>query len=349
MLIYSIINTVNGKRYIGQTTQTKEKRWTRHRTELNTRSHGNLHLTRAWHKYGKAAFKFEVIEDNISTLAELNEKEKRYIASYNTMNEAMGYNKQSGGDNGYSTHWETRNKQRKSHQQIPTKKVYIGRFQAPDGTIVTEFGEVSKFCRDNNINDLAFRCMLRGDVGTSSGWINLDWVPSPKKTYRVNLVDPNGNYYSEIIDLKQFANTHGLRWNGLKTLCNGFCRTYKGWTNLDVDSKLRVYDGFVAPDGTEHKNIVNLSEFCRTHNLILNSMWNIDNRRNYSHKGWTRIDLISRIKHHGVEVIDPNGNKWIIDKVRSFCTTHNISDRRNFTKLLAGKISSHNGWTVFSS
>jgi len=55
--IYEILNTVNGKRYIGQTSNFV-KRWKEHRTGMKRRDHGNSHLQRAWDKYGEAAFKF---------------------------------------------------------------------------------------------------------------------------------------------------------------------------------------------------------------------------------------------------------------------------------------------------
>ena len=55
--IYEIVNTVNGKRYIGSARCFK-KRWWKHRWELRTQQHNNQKLQRAWNKYGEAAFKF---------------------------------------------------------------------------------------------------------------------------------------------------------------------------------------------------------------------------------------------------------------------------------------------------
>jgi group I intron endonuclease len=55
--IYEIVNTVNGKRYIGSARELKT-RWRRHRWELRGCRHGNEKLQRAWNKYGEGAFKF---------------------------------------------------------------------------------------------------------------------------------------------------------------------------------------------------------------------------------------------------------------------------------------------------
>ena len=54
---YEILNTVNGKRYIGSAMHLKA-RWRAHRNELKRNKHKNQILQRAWIKYGENAFKF---------------------------------------------------------------------------------------------------------------------------------------------------------------------------------------------------------------------------------------------------------------------------------------------------
>jgi group I intron endonuclease len=58
--IYLIVNNINGKFYIGSTTNDK-RRWYTHRRELTNNTHSNPHLQRAWNKYGSLAFSFELI------------------------------------------------------------------------------------------------------------------------------------------------------------------------------------------------------------------------------------------------------------------------------------------------
>jgi group I intron endonuclease len=59
--IYKIINTVNGKFYVGSTTNTRE-RFRTHRNRLRRGRHHAKHLQAAWNKYGEAAFVFHVIQ-----------------------------------------------------------------------------------------------------------------------------------------------------------------------------------------------------------------------------------------------------------------------------------------------
>lgn len=55
--IYEIVNTVNGKRYIGSAKKFKI-RWSKHVSALRLCKHHSRHLQAAWNKYGEAAFKF---------------------------------------------------------------------------------------------------------------------------------------------------------------------------------------------------------------------------------------------------------------------------------------------------
>ena len=55
--VYEILNTVNGKRYVGQTSDFT-KRWSRHRVMLRNGTHDNKHLQSAYVKHGVGAFQF---------------------------------------------------------------------------------------------------------------------------------------------------------------------------------------------------------------------------------------------------------------------------------------------------
>ena len=57
--IYKILNTVNGKFYIGSTNNLR-KRLYEHYRALNLGIHTNKHLQAAWIKYGKEGFKFQI-------------------------------------------------------------------------------------------------------------------------------------------------------------------------------------------------------------------------------------------------------------------------------------------------
>ena len=77
--IYSIINTDNGQRYIGQAINIK-RRITKHFSELRSKSHHCEHLQRAFNKYGEANFKGETIES--CEINNLTDREQYWIDYY---------------------------------------------------------------------------------------------------------------------------------------------------------------------------------------------------------------------------------------------------------------------------
>ena len=116
-IIYKVTNSVNGKVYIGQTTNSngfkgrydyKGEGVERIYNKYQARG-GNEHLFNSIKKYGFNSFKVEEIFDIAFSQTELNIKEKTYIRLYNSDNNKFGYNKTDGGDNGQPS-LETRKK-----------------------------------------------------------------------------------------------------------------------------------------------------------------------------------------------------------------------------------------------
>jgi group I intron endonuclease len=58
--IYKIINIVSGKQYVGSA-ENLNKRKREHLRTLRANNHHNVHLQRAWNRYGEAAIEFRVV------------------------------------------------------------------------------------------------------------------------------------------------------------------------------------------------------------------------------------------------------------------------------------------------
>lgn len=120
--IYKITNTINGKAYIGQTTNL-QKRWYQHRN-----GYGSKILTKAFIKYGISNFEFEQIikissKDRENLRFILNTLEVLYIKKYNTFKK--GYNATVGGEgtSGYKMNEQAIQNLRESHiGYIPTEE-----------------------------------------------------------------------------------------------------------------------------------------------------------------------------------------------------------------------------------
>ena len=94
MIIYKVINLIDGKVYIGQTTTDLEIRKNDHISKSKNKS--TIYFHNAIRKHGIDSFEWEIIRicDNIN---ELNAYEQYYILYYDSMNN--GYNLTSGGLN----------------------------------------------------------------------------------------------------------------------------------------------------------------------------------------------------------------------------------------------------------
>lgn len=95
--VYKITNKENGKIYIGITNQGASVRWYKHCSETNAGSTFPIH--NAIRKYGKDNFQIEVVEEIIDQDYDyLKEREKHWIAEFDSYNREKGYNLTLGGD-----------------------------------------------------------------------------------------------------------------------------------------------------------------------------------------------------------------------------------------------------------
>ena len=111
MIVYLITNTVNGKRYVGQTKRPLSIRWTQHKADAKRGR--NTPLYNAIRKYGAVVFLVKPL-----TICEnrdmMDSAEKSYIKLYKTKDRNSGYNLTDGGEGqpGVSPSAETRAKMR---------------------------------------------------------------------------------------------------------------------------------------------------------------------------------------------------------------------------------------------
>jgi group I intron endonuclease len=111
--IYCIENTVNNKKYIGQSVDIK-CRWRNHRYELRNNRHDNIHLQNAWNTYGEDNFVWNILEQCDVDL--LDDRESYYIVKYHSNNCAYGYNHESGGHTNKQLSDEHREKLSNAHK-----------------------------------------------------------------------------------------------------------------------------------------------------------------------------------------------------------------------------------------
>jgi group I intron endonuclease len=109
MLIYLITNKINGKRYVGQTSQSLQKRWNRHKSPMNHRR--SSYLYNAICKYGAESFEIKPLVI-VGTKQEMDYYEQELIKVLDLRNPEKGYNLTEGGGGmlGFKLSKETRQK-----------------------------------------------------------------------------------------------------------------------------------------------------------------------------------------------------------------------------------------------
>lgn len=79
--VYIITNTVSRKRYVGQAVDI-HRRWRNHSSSLERGKHSNIHLQRAWSRYGGVAFVFEIVEV-VTDCEQLDAREQWWMDALN--------------------------------------------------------------------------------------------------------------------------------------------------------------------------------------------------------------------------------------------------------------------------
>ncbi len=224
MYVYKVTNLINGKYYIGKTTQTLRTRRSQHIADMNRNR--QYYFIRALRKYGVESFDWSII-DTCSTPEELNEREIYWIDKLNSKNRYIGYNVADGGKGGgnragvklseetckkisvakLGTHWGNHSEETK--QRMSECRIGI------------EFSETHK----QNLSIARKKRVTTDDTRvkmslTSTGKINIK---------RYQLISPDGMVYITDHGLSQFCRDYNLSASNLMKVLSGERLHHKGW------------------------------------------------------------------------------------------------------------------------
>jgi group I intron endonuclease len=89
--VYQILNTVNGKMYIGSTATSFKDRWNGHKKALESGKHVNRYLQNAWNKYGAKYFDWYILE-TCKNKEDCLPREQFWIDHFTPYDRTLGYN-----------------------------------------------------------------------------------------------------------------------------------------------------------------------------------------------------------------------------------------------------------------
>jgi group I intron endonuclease len=176
MLIYKITNDINDRIYIGQTTLSLKERIYNYRKEYK---HDKRHrpILDAMRKYGIEHFNFKIVGDNISSMEELDEKEKFYIKKYKSLCSENGYNIELGG-NGRGKHSEETKRKiseaqkgKLNHMWSKTGKQNSTSHPIIELTTDKTYESANLASKDLNLNPSHVCSVARGERGSTGGYV----------------------------------------------------------------------------------------------------------------------------------------------------------------------------------
>ena len=244
-IIYLHRNKINNKVYIGQTScKNPNDRW------RNGTHYGNTYFGRAIKKYGWDNFEHIILEKDILTSEEADQKEKYYIKQYKSNISTFGYNSTSGGkkcninkkasltkSNFMKGKWKDKNFQNKMRKamieywnQHPERKKELGqKIQCVEtGKIFDSYKEAGVWCGLKNYKDgflkyfrgERFSCGKHPDNGVALHWRKLDKNNIVIITNKANYIKQRKNTKKvQCIETQEIFNSleDAIQWCGLSS------------------------------------------------------------------------------------------------------------------------------------
>lgn len=209
--IYCIKNTINNKVYIGKSINIY-KRIICHISFLNNKSKDeNRHLIHSWHKYGKKAFTYFVIE--YIDVNDLKDRELFWILEYKALDRSFGYNLRLDSETKCIVSDETRKKLSEARQRRIKSH--------PEDAIKT-----SEFFKKFWSNKKNVAKMVKS-------------LKLAKMKYYFLQYDRNMNLIKQWESVEDIVNNNPTyKWQNIYSVCNGYKKTYMDsiWKKILRDS-----------------------------------------------------------------------------------------------------------------
>lgn len=212
--IYLITNSINDKKYVGQTIKTIQERWARHCWTCNLKAN-RMPITEAISKYRKENFKIEKI-DEAESLEEANQKEIHWANYYNTFS-PNGYNLKAGGRKYLHMSEETKQKLRIAMTgRKATEETRRKSSESHKGFKVTD--ETKKKLSEINKGKPTHENTIR--------------AAKEKSCKKYKFLSPEGEEVI-IINMAKFCRDNNLWESNMNEVAKGKKLQYKGWKCLE--------------------------------------------------------------------------------------------------------------------
>jgi group I intron endonuclease len=211
MRIYLITNTINGKKYVGQTIHSIEKRWEGHCATAREAKTSCMLIVRAIKKYTPDNFQISMLEECTSR-EHMDEREAHWIKELNTL-DPHGYNLTIGGggvkltpEANVARGLSLRGKQRTPEQRETLSKAH-SHCKTPSASVEALKAKQNK-----------------PGQGPSRAALQLSY-----ERFTYTMRNPEGETVV-FRNLKDFCSTQQISYKMMVALACGERKSYRGWT-----------------------------------------------------------------------------------------------------------------------
>ena len=234
--IYGITCRSNNKIYVGSAVNMYQRHHV-HLHCLREKKHANIHLQRAWNKYGADEFVWEVLEE-VDDLVALIEREQEWIDATQCFKSDVGFNICREARSALGV------------KRRPDSLQRMAAAKAKDWIVTDLDGKehpvtnLSAFCRQHGLRmEVMSRIAYGRGKSHQGGWrcrfasmSAEQWADSLRpmrdtrfKPKRYRIKSPAGKSY-DILNLTKFCRKRGLNPTAFVNVAKGRWRQYRGWT-----------------------------------------------------------------------------------------------------------------------
>jgi group I intron endonuclease len=346
--IYKITNKLNGRIYIGSAKLFKV-RWSQHSSSLRNQKHSNKFLQADFNKSGEEAFVFEVIE-----VTEGKAKEERLLIE-------EGYLKQyfDSGNNCYNLCDRAISREGYSSNTPEKTKALMSaitkqRWQDPEirAALSQKISESSKgkVKSDTHRNNIS-----KGQKGKQLGPQTPEHIAKRTEKLRGKLFSEEHKQKLSLAKQgiydgaanpfygKQHTEASKKRMSGPRN--KKTINSEVGVKSIRTKNKEVVKTNLISPKGVLYTEIIDLTEFCKEHHLILQHLLGVIHGKANHHRAW-RLNKQALKPMPNVRLLSPDGT--IYEHIRivgftDFAKTHGLSVA-GLRFLLSGQRKTHKGW-----
>lgn len=218
--VYRIVNRVSGAIYVGSTTTSFGKRFSAHQTGLAKGQHENDHLQKAFNKYGRDAFQFEIVER--CSKEDVLCREQHWLDFYRA-NGADLYNialKAGHPTAGRRLSYETRMRMSVGYPDLVNWKTGE---KAPGNESITQF------CLERKLNPTVMAAVIRGEKYSYKGWTVAGREKRNQRSFPALINRKTGEFIPAGTNLTNHCKRYGLDRRTIIKVLNGDRDQYKGW------------------------------------------------------------------------------------------------------------------------